>query len=298
MGEFARHDTGDRVETGDRVWITDVGPRDGLQNESTPVSTAAKIALIDALAAAGLSEVEATAFVRSSLVPQLADAADVMTGITRRTGTVYSVLVPNERGLDRAMETSPDKVAIFTAASETFAQRNTNASIDETLVRFAPVFDRCAAAGVPVRAYVSTAVACPYVGPIAPSVVADLVERLLALGPCEIDLGDTIGAARPDDIDALLDAVADIVPLHEVVLHLHDTGGRALGCAERAIERGVRRFDAACGGVGGCPFAPGAPGNLSTSSLVRHCRSIGLETGIDADAVDAAADAIRALLKA
>lgn len=283
-------------DAADRIWITDVGPRDGLQNESIPVSTAAKIALVNALSAAGLSEIEATAFVRASWVPQLADATQVMHGITRRQGTLYTVLVPNERGLDRAMETNPDKVAVFTAASETFSQRNTNASIDETLVRFAPVFERCSAAGLPVRAYVSTAVACPYEGAVAPAAVATLVERLLDLGPCEIDLGDTIGAAGPDDIDALLDAVAGTVQLPELVLHLHDTGGHALACAQRAIDRGVRRFDAACAGLGGCPFAPGAPGNLSTSSLVRHCEATGLKTGIDVDAVDAAAHAIRSVL--
>jgi hydroxymethylglutaryl-CoA lyase len=280
----------------DRVWITDVGPRDGLQNESIPVLAADKVALINALADAGVTEIEATAFVRASWVPQLADATQVMQGIVRHPGTTYTVLVPNEQGLARAIEAQADKVAVFTAASETFSQRNTNASVSETLDRFTPVFAQCLEVGLPIRAYVSTAVACPYEGVIAPKAVAAVVTRLLALGPCEIDLGDTIGAATPTDIDALLDAVGDMVPVDELVLHLHDTGGQALACAQRAIERGVRRFDSACGGLGGCPYAPGAPGNVSTSSLIRHCTSMGLKTGIDANAIDAAAERIAKVL--
>ncbi len=278
------------------VRITDVGPRDGLQNEATPVPTAAKVALIDALAGAGLPEVEATAFVRSDLIPQLADAAEVMSTIERRPSTVYSTLVPNERGFDAAVTAGTDKVAVFTAASETFSQRNTNTSIEGTLHRFAPVFARCDAQDIPLRAYVSTVVACPYDGPIDPVAVANVVEQLLAMGPCEIDLGDTIGAAKPDDIERLLEAVTPLVQMDQLVLHLHDTGGLALACAERALHLGVRHFDASCGGLGGCPFAPGAPGNISTVALAKLCASMGFETGIDTTAVADAATTVRSLL--
>lgn len=281
----------------EHIEITEVGPRDGLQNEERPVETAAKIALIDALAGAGLEAIEATAFVRADRIPQLADAEAVMAGISRRPGTRYSVLVPNERGLDRALPSVPDAVAVFTAASETFARRNTNASIEETLQRFAPVFDRCAEAQLPLRAYVSTAVRCPYEGAVDPAAVADVVARLLSLGPCRIDLGDTIGAAEPNDIDRLLDAVEALVEPGEVVLHLHDTGGRAIDCARRGIERGVRRFDAACGGLGGCPFAPGAPGNVSTEDMVQLCEAMGFETGVDRDAVASAGACVREILR-
>lgn len=277
----------------DRVWITDVAPRDGLQNESAQVPAQAKIDLINALAKAGVPEIEATAFVSPKWVPQLADAAEVMAGIERVEGVVYSALVPNVQGLDRALEAGVDKVCVFTAASEAFSQQNTNASIAETLERFAAVFARCAKEGMPIRAYVSTIVACPHAGPIEPAAVVDVVEQLLELGPCEIDLGDTIGAARPDDIDALLAAVGRVVPVEALVLHLHDSAGTAIACARRALDLGVRRFDASCGGLGGCPYAPGAPGNLSTSDLLELCSSNGYDTGIDASAIADAAQAIR-----
>ena len=277
----------------DCIVVTDVGPRDGLQNEAVQVPTRAKIDLIQALAAAGVPEVETTAFVHPEWVPQLADAADVLQGIDRKNGTVYSALVPNLEGLNRAIAVGVDKVSVFTAASETFARTNTNASIAQTLERFAPVFQTCAAQGLPVRAYVSTAVRCPFEGEVAPAAVAHVVEQLLAMGPCEIDLGDTIGVASPADIDALLDAVADVVAMDSLVLHLHDTKGGALACVRQAMERGVRRFDAACGGLGGCPYAPGAPGNLSTEALLELCAALGLETGIDASAVAQAGRAIR-----
>ncbi|MCH2136677.1 MAG: hydroxymethylglutaryl-CoA lyase [Phycisphaerales bacterium] len=280
----------------ERIELTEVGPRDGLQNEPTAISSADKIALIDALADAGLKAIEATAFVRPDRIPQLADAEAVMAGISRRRDVCYSVLVPNERGLDRALPSMPDAVAVFTAASETFSQRNTNASIEQTLERFAPVFDRCREERLPLRAYVSTAVACPYEGPVDPAAVAQVVARLLELGPCEIDLGDTIGAAAPNDIEALLEAVSRLVTVDELVLHLHDTGGRAIDCARRAIELGVRRFDAACGGLGGCPYAPGAPGNVSTGDLVELCDALGFETGVDGDAVRALGGKVRQLV--
>jgi hydroxymethylglutaryl-CoA lyase len=280
----------------DRIVVTDVGPRDGLQNEDVQVATQAKIDLIQALAAAGVPHIEATAFVHPRWVPQLADATEVLQGIDRIPGTVYSALVPNVEGLERALAAGVDKVSVFTAASETFSRTNTNASIDRTLERFTGVFELCAARSLPIRAYVSTAVRCPFEGDISPSAVAGVVERLLAMGPCEIDLGDTIGVANPDDIDALLDAVGSMVPVDALVLHLHDTNGGALHCVRRAIERGVRRFDAACAGLGGCPYAPGAPGNLATEALLGLCAELGLQTGIDAQGVAAAGRAIRSQL--
>jgi len=277
----------------DRVWITDVAARDGLQNESAHVPTQAKVDLINALANAGVPEVEATAFVSPKWIPQLADAAEVMAGIERVEGVVYSALVPNVQGLERAIEAGVDKVSVFTAASEAFTQRNTNATIAETLERFAGVFARCATESLPIRAYVSTVVACPHAGSIKPAAVVEVVEQLLELGPCEIDLGDTIGAAQPDDIEALLEAVGRVVPVDSLVLHLHDSTGTAIACAQRALDLGVRRFDASCGGLGGCPYAPGAPGNLSTSTLLELCSRTGYDTGIDATAMADAAQAIR-----
>ena len=261
------------------IMITDVGPRDGLQNESCIVSLEDKVRLVEELAEAGLPEVEVSAFVRPDRVPQLADAAEVFAAISRRAGTLYSGLVPNERGLQRAMEAGVDEISRLSAASETFTARNTNATIDKTIERFRPVVEQASKVNVSVRAYISCVVACPYEGPIAAEAVRDLAERLLELGPMEIDLGDTIGVA----VDRL-------------VLHLHDTQGEAIACAARAIDCGIRRFDSACGGLGGCPFAPGAPGNLSTMSLLELCHDRGLSTGVDIDAVRQTGQWIRRVL--
>lgn len=278
------------------VIITDVGPRDGLQNEPTVIPVVARVALIESLADAGIAEIEAGAFVSARAVPQLADSEEVFARIVRRPGTIYSALVPNMQGWERAVEARADRIALFTAASETFSQRNTNTSIAGTIERFEPVVEAAVSAGVGVRAYVSCIVACPYEGPVSPDAVRVVVDQLLALGPVEIDLGDTIGAATPDDIDCVLDVVEDVVPVEDVVLHLHDTSGQALACAGRGLDRGVRRFDASCAGLGGCPYAPGAPGNLDTAALLELCRSRGLETGVDGDVVSSAAQAIRAVL--
>ncbi len=265
--------------------ITEVGPRDGLQNEQQIVPVEIKIELIDRLAGAGLPEIEVSAFVRPDVVPQLADAAEVFAGLQRRAGTVYSALVPNERGLLRAIESGAQKVSVFTAASETFAVKNTNATIAETVDRFRPVAHLARERGIPMRAYVSCVVACPYEGPVEPHDVMGVIEQLQALGDMEIDLGDTIGAAEPSDIERLLECASESLRLDDLVLHLHDTRGSALPCARRAMELGVRRFDAAVGGLGGCPFAPGAPGNLATESLLTLCDEMGFETGVDAVAV-------------
>ena len=267
------------------ITITDVGPRDGLQNEATLVSVTDKVAFIDRLSAAGLPEIEVSAFVRPDVIPQLADAAEVFATIRRDPNTLYSALVPNVRGLERALEVGVDAVSLFTAASETFSGRNTNATIAETIERFKPVVASAAAHGIGVRTYISCAVACPFEGPVSPEAVRNLAAELLALGPMQIDLGDTIGAAGPDDIERLLACVTQDVGVDDIVLHLHDTRGAAVACAARGMECGVTRFDAACGGLGGCPLAPGAPGNLSTEAVLALCDEKGLSTGVDAVAV-------------
>jgi hydroxymethylglutaryl-CoA lyase len=267
------------------IRVTEVGPRDGLQNESVPMPLERKIAFVERLADAGCPEVEVTSFVSPKRVPQLSDAAELLAAIRRRSGVVYSALVPNEAGLDRALEARVDKIAVFTAASESFCRRNVNASIAESIARFEPVLRRAKAAGLPVRGYVSCAVACPFEGPIAPRTVAETSRRLRDIGCDEIDLGDTIGVATPRDIERLLEGHAGVIPIADLTLHLHDTRGTALVCAWRGIELGVRSFDASCGGLGGCPFAPGAAGNLATEELVYACEGSGWTTGIEVAAL-------------
>lgn len=276
------------------IRITEVGPRDGLQNEPSIVPVAAKVAFVEALAAAGCTEIEVTSFVPAKWVPQLADGAEVLRSIRRDPGVRYSALVPNERGLEAALSCGVDAVAVFAAASEGFSRRNTNGSIDEVLARIAPVIAAAKAAGVRVRGYLSCVIACPFDGPVAPSAVAQCSRRLLDLGIDELDLGDTIGAADPDAIEAMYEAVGGVVAPSATILHLHDTRGAALACAERALGLGVRAFDASATGLGGCPYAPGAPGNLATESLVRRLHDLGFVTGIDAGAVARAGAAVRA----
>ena len=280
------------------VRITEVGPRDGLQNERTPVPTEAKIAFVDALSEAGFPEIEVSSFVSAARVPQLADAAQVFAAIRRRPGTLYSALVPNERGLEGALAARADKVAVFASASEGFSQQNTGGSIDEVLARFGPVVRGARAAGLPVRGYVSCVVRCPYDGPVAPAQVRSVVDRLLAAGVDEIDLGDTIGAADPDDIARLYDGLQGCVAPGATTLHLHDTHGTAVACAARALELGVRSFDSSAGGLGGCPFALGAKGNVATSALLELCAARGHATGVDAAAVARAIAPIVQLLRA
>ncbi|MFO0826935.1 MAG: hydroxymethylglutaryl-CoA lyase [Phycisphaerales bacterium] len=263
------------------IRIADVGPRDGLQNEREIVSTDHKVALVDALSASGVPEVEVTSFVSAKWVPQLADAAEVLARIRRRPGTIYSALVPNEQGLDAALAARVDKIAVFTAASASFCRRNINATIAESIARFRPVVARARDARLSVRGYVSCAVACPFEGPIAPTAVADVSKMLVDIGCDEIDLGDTIGVAAPADIERLLAAHDGVVAIARTTLHLHDTRGTALACAWRAIELGVRSFDASCAGLGGCPYAPGATGNLATEELVYACERSGLATRVD-----------------
>jgi hydroxymethylglutaryl-CoA lyase len=275
------------------VDIVEVGPRDGLQNETTIVPAAAKIAFVNALADAGFPEIEVTSFVSPKWVPQLADAAEVLDAVGRRHDVVYSALVPNEAGLDRALAAGVARVAVFTAASETFNRKNINASIDESFERFAPVLARAQAANVSVRGYVSTAFVCPYEGPIAPEAAAGVVRRLLDAGVDEVSIGDTIGAAVPTQVHALLDALAD-VPALNLALHLHDTRGTALANVLAGLERGISIYDASAGGLGGCPFAPGATGNLATEDLVYFLHGMGIRTGVNLDRVRAASNALRA----
>ena len=271
------------MELPSRIEITEVGPRDGLQNESEVVTIEDKVRFINLLSNAGFREIEATSFVRPAWVPQLGDADQVMARIDRNREVIYSVLAPNTVGLDNALAAGADKIAVFTAASETFAQKNTNATIDETITRFTSMVRTAIDAGCPVRAYVSCAVACPYEGRIDPNRVREVVERLQEIGVTEIDLGETIGVAVPTDIDRLYEALEPVIPAENTVLHLHDTRGTALACAFRAMQIGVSRFDASCGGLGGCPYAPGAAGNLATEDLVYLAHGMGIETGIDLD---------------
>jgi len=269
----------------DFVRIVEVGPRDGLQNETAMVATADKIALVDRLSATGLRSIEATSFVSPKWVPQLADAAEVMAGIHRRPGVSYPVLVPNEQGYARARAAGADEVAVFTAASEAFNRRNTNASIDESIDRFAPVLARARTDGVRVRGYVSTVLGCPYQGEVPLADVVRVARRLHDLGCHEISLGDTIGVGTPLKARAMLLAVAAEVPMAALAVHFHDTWGQALANVAACIEAGVRVADSAVAGTGGCPYAKGASGNLASEDLVYMLQGMGIDTGIDLEAL-------------
>jgi hydroxymethylglutaryl-CoA lyase len=267
------------------ITIVEVGPRDGLQNESGRVATADKIGFVDRLAAAGLPVVEVSSFVRADRVPQLADAAEVFAGVTRRPGTRYTALVPNATGLRAAIAAGVTEVAIFAAASETFSQRNTNRSIAQSLVAFEEVCRAAADAGVRVRGYVSTAFGCPFEGDVDPAQVARLSTQLVDLGVFEVAVSDTIGIAHPGQVPAVVEAVARDVPIARIALHFHDTRGQALANVMAALPLGVRTFDASAGGLGGCPFAPGATGNLATEDLVFMLDGLGYRTGVSLPAV-------------
>jgi len=271
----------------DRVRIVEVGPRDGLQNEKLPVSTADKIALIDRLSATGLRSIEATSFVSPRWVPQLVDAAQVYAGITRREGVAYPVLVPNEQGYDRARAAGVQEVAVFTAASETFNRTNTNAGIDESLQRFAPILQRAAADGVRVRGYVSTVLGCPYQGEVPVSEVVRVARALHAMGCYEVSLGDTIGVGTPRKARAMLEAVATEVPMQALAVHFHDTYGQAIANIAACVDAGVRVVDSAVSGAGGCPYAKGASGNVSSEDVVYLMNGLGLDTGVDLQALAA-----------
>ena len=264
-----------------QVRIVEVGPRDGLQNEKAIIGTADKIALIDRLSATGLRTIEATSFVSPKWIPQLADAAEVFSGIHRRPGVSYPVLVPNEQGYDRARAVGATEVAVFTAASEAFNQKNTNASIDESIERFRPVLERAQADGVRVRGYVSTVLGCPYQGAVPVGDVVRVARRLHALGCHEISLGDTIGTGTPGKAREMLRAVAGAVPMSALAVHFHDTYGQALSNILACLEEGVGVVDAAVSGTGGCPYAKGASGNVASEDVVYMLHGLGIDTGID-----------------
>ena len=267
----------------ERARLYEVGPRDGLQNEARPIPTPAKIALIDALSLCGLTHIEAASFVSPKAVPQMADGAAVLGGIRRAPGVVYAALTPNLRGYRAAVAAGAGEVAVFASASEGFSRANINATIAESLERFAPVAEAARADGVSLRGYVSCVIACPYDGPTPPGAVARVTEALLALGAREVSLGDTIGAGAPDTVDAMLDAVLKVAGPDRLAGHFHDTGGRAPDNVAAAWARGLRTFDASVAGLGGCPFAPGAPGNVSTRAVAARLAALGADTGIDLD---------------
>jgi len=279
-----------------RVRIIEVGPRDGLQNEAKTVPTDVKVRFVDALSEAGYEEIEVSAFVSPDRVPQLADAEEVFARIRRREGTLYSALVPNERGLERALRAGIGKAAVFTAASETFNRKNVNASIAESIERFKPVVEGARLAAIPVRGYVSTAFWCPYEGRIAPEAVVDVAKRLTDLGVDEISIGDTIGKAVPAEVMALLDRLLDHVDQDRLAMHFHDTYGTAIANVLASYERGISAFDSSAGGVGGCPFARGASGNVATEDLIWALTQSGAAVAPDLDRVRIASDLLASAL--
>jgi hydroxymethylglutaryl-CoA lyase len=264
-----------------QVTVVEVGPRDGLQNERAVIGSADKIAFVDRLSAAGLPVIEVSAFVRPSWVPQMADAAEVFSGITRREGTRYTALVPNLAGLERAHAAGVHEVGIFAAASDSFSQRNINQDVEASLDTYRAVCARASELKIRVRGYVSVAFGCPFEGEVAPARVAQVADALMNMGVFEVAISDTIGIAHPGRIRGVVAVVAERVPLHKVALHLHDTRGTALANVLSALELGITTFDASAGGLGGCPYAPGATGNLATEDLVYMLNGLGIETGID-----------------
>lgn len=269
----------------DRVTIYEVGPRDGLQNEPRPVPTSDKIAMIDALSRTGLSHIEITSFVNPKWIPQLADASDVARGIKRAPGVVYSCLVPNRRGLDSALAAGMSEVAVFLSASETHNKKNVNKTIAETLVAFEELMGPAREAGARVRAYVSTVYGCPYEGTVELERVVELVAKLHTLGVYQISLGDTVGVATPLQVEAVLRRLLARYPAEELALHFHDTRGTALANILVGIALGITTVDSALGGLGGCPYAPGASGNVATEDVVYMLNGMGIETGVDLEAL-------------
>jgi hydroxymethylglutaryl-CoA lyase len=267
-----------------QVRLVEVGPRDGLQNEpGAVIATAIKVELVERLADAGLRHIEAASFVSPKWVPQMADGAEVMAGIDRRPGVIYSALTPNLKGLEAALAVNVSEVAVFTAASEAFTQKNINCSIAESLERFAPLIERAREAGVPVRGYVSTVLGCPYAGEIAPVQVASVCRDLYQLGCYEISLGDTIGVGTPLKAKRMLDAVAREVPIGNLAAHFHDTYGQALANLYAVLEEGVAVIDASVSGLGGCPYARGASGNVATEDVLYLLNGLGIDSGVEMD---------------
>ncbi len=278
------------------VKIVEVGPRDGLQNEPGQVPTEAKIRLIEDLAEAGLTVIEAGSFVSPKWVPQMADTADVLAGLTRRPGVAYPVLAPNLKGMDAARAAHATEVAIFAAASESYSPRNINCPIAASLERFEPVMASALSHGIPVRGYVSCVMGCPYEGEIAPRAVAKVASELFAMGCYEISLGDTIGVGTPGKTQGLIDAVAEKVPVPQLAAHFHDTYGQALANILAALQQGIAVVDSAVAGLGGCPYAAGASGNVATEDVVYMLNGMGIHTGVDLDKLLAAGWAISRVL--
>jgi isopropylmalate/homocitrate/citramalate synthase len=276
--------------------VFEVGPRDGLQNEPGVVATALKVELVERLAECGLGEIEATSFVSPKWVPQMADNAEVLAGLRRRPGVHYPVLTPNMRGFDDARAAGADTVCVFSAASETFSQRNTNCGVAESLDRIVPIAEAARGHGIRVRGYVSCALGCPYEGEIAPRAVAEVAGRLHELGCYQVSLGDTVGTGTPRAARAMVEAVAERVPIDRLAAHFHDTYGQALANLYAVLELGVAVIDSAVAGLGGCPFAKGAKGNVATEDVLYMLRGMGVETGVDLDAVVAVAWWISAAL--
>jgi hydroxymethylglutaryl-CoA lyase len=282
----------------ERVEIFEVGPRDGLQNEPRDIPAQDKIALVDCLSRAGFSRIEIASFVSPERVPQMAGSGEVLSGIKRTDGIRYAALVPNMRGYEDALAAGVDEIAVFASASEGFSKANINASIDESIVRFEPILEAARHIDLPVRGYVSCVTDCPYDGPTPPEKVAEVADRLFGLGCYEISLGDTLGRGTPDSIVRMLLAVREAVPVTRLAGHYHDTGGHALDNIDASLSLGIRVFDAAVGGLGGCPFAPGAAGNVATEAVAAHLARLGYETGLDATILDEAADMARAMRSA
>lgn len=278
------------------VTIVEVGPRDGLQNEAAAISTADKVQFVDALSAAGHQVIEVSSFVSPRWVPQMADAAEVFAGITRRPGVRYTALVPNLPGLERAIAARVSEVAVFAAASETFSTRNINQSIDESLHRYTEVIGRALAAGLRVRGYVSCAFGCPFEGPVTPAAVLRVTRALLDAGAYEVAVSDTIGVGHPGQVRTLLTFLGGELPFDRLALHFHDTRCTALANVLAALDAGITTFDAAAGGLGGCPFAPGASGNLATEDLLYMLDGLGVQTGVSLAGVAAASERLAARL--
>jgi hydroxymethylglutaryl-CoA lyase len=278
------------------IQIYEVGPRDGLQNESHAVPAPAKIRYIELLAEAGLKKIEAASFVRAGVIPQLADAAEVYAALDKTRGADFIALTPNRKGLEAGLAVGLMEAAIFTAASESFTKKNINATIDESFARFQEIMPLAVERKLPVRGYVSTVVECPYEGPIAPAAVRDIVARLFDLGVYQVSLGETIGVAAPDDISRLLDVLVKDFPTDRLAGHYHDTRGTALANVFRSLDYGLRIFDASSGGLGGCPYAPGAAGNLATEDLVYALGRSGYDTGVNLTALARATEFITAQL--
>ena len=277
------------------VDIFEMGPRDGLQNEKIEVSVAQKIALIDCLSRAGYGRIECASFVSPKWVPQMAGSADVLGRISRADGVRYAALTPNMRGFNDAKAANADEVAVFGSASEAFSKANINVSIDESLDQFEAVIKAARTIDMPVRGYVSCVAACPFEGEVDPSVVARVAERLFSMGCYEVSLGDTIGVGTPDTIAKMLIAVRDVVPVARLAGHYHDTNGRAMDNIDASLALGVRVFDTSVAGLGGCPYAPGAAGNVATEDVAAHLQRLGYETGLDLTVVEQAAEMARAM---